>query len=224
MGDKKIILITGATGFVGSALARFWAKDNELLLLDKNLKALEALQDELNGTPCILPFDFEKAKDEDFLQLAQLIIKNYGSLDILLHLAVPKVKRSNLILSSPQDLERDFKVLVKAPFLLTQSLKEPLLKSSNPKVVFTICEIKGVYWNSFALMQVALNKMIEDLATENSAYEKIAWAKLNTGFVDSPFLSRLFRKDKAEIKKLSECLGLFDEIFNLEAGRLSLIE
>ena len=66
--NKKIILITGATGFIGSALARFWAKDNELLLLDKNLKALEALQDELNGTPCILPFDFEKAKDEDFLQ------------------------------------------------------------------------------------------------------------------------------------------------------------
>ena len=222
--NKKIILITGATGFIGSALARFWAKDNELLLLDKNVKSLEHLQDELNGTPCILPFDYEKANYEDFVKLAQLIAENYPRLDALIHLAVPEFRRTNLMLSTGADLDKFFKVIVKAPFLLTQALKNNLLNSENPKVAFAFTELNGAYWHSLGIMQVALEKMLNDLTLENGSYQKIAWLKLNLPFIkNSPFCSRIFLETKPQIREINEILPFFNEIFTANKGRLSTL-
>ena len=217
----KKILITGGCGFIGSALAKLWQKE-QLLLLDKNLAGLEKLADSLKIEPCLIPFDLEKAKDEDFSQLGQLITKNYGNLDALVHLALPEFRRTNLMLSTGADLDRFFKVIVKAPFLLTQALKINLLNSPNPKVAFAFTELNGAYWHSLAIMQIALEQMIKDLAQENATYEKIAWGKIKFDWIrDSPMVKKIFIKQTEEFKELSEILPKFQEVFNFPAGKLS---
>ena len=74
----RTILITGAAGGLGSAIARQAAKlGAELVLLDNNQSRLNQLHDELeaehNKQPGLYPLDLRGANTDDYTQLAGTI-------------------------------------------------------------------------------------------------------------------------------------------------------
>ena len=86
----KIILVTGAGDGIGKVAALTYAKCGAtVLLLGKTQSKLEAVYDEIENLglaePAILPLDLEKASFAQMQELANLIEKEFGHLDGVLH-------------------------------------------------------------------------------------------------------------------------------------------
>ncbi|MFC2504478.1 MAG: SDR family NAD(P)-dependent oxidoreductase, partial [Cardiobacterium sp.] len=84
----KTILLTGACGGIGQALARALdAEGHHLLLLDLDPLSLEALDDALRGDHTLVPFDLWRSGYDAYSRLAAMIAADHGKLDAQIHLA-----------------------------------------------------------------------------------------------------------------------------------------
>ena len=84
----KTILLTGACGGIGQALARALdAEGYHLLLLDLDPLSLEALDGELRGDHTLVPFDLWRSGYDAYTRLAKMIAEDHGKLDAQIHLA-----------------------------------------------------------------------------------------------------------------------------------------
>ena len=86
------ILITGASGGLGSALAIQLAHmDTDLLLLDKASRDLDALSDEIcaqnQPEPGVCALDLSKSGPVDYQNLVKILQEEYGGLDVIIHCA-----------------------------------------------------------------------------------------------------------------------------------------
>ena len=89
----KTILITGAAGGLGSALASMCASENaNLILLDKNRRALGLLSDRIvaqgGSDPGLYPMNLAAAGLQDFNDLVDVIRAEFGNLHALIHCAL----------------------------------------------------------------------------------------------------------------------------------------
>ncbi|MGD9021031.1 MAG: SDR family NAD(P)-dependent oxidoreductase, partial [Lysobacterales bacterium] len=89
----KTILITGAAGGLGAALACACAGEGaELVLLDKDRHGLGSLSDMITdmgfNPPGLYPLDLAGAGIDEFNELVETIGREYRGLDALVHCAV----------------------------------------------------------------------------------------------------------------------------------------
>ena len=147
---NKTILVTGAGNGIGHAVSKGYAAAGAtLVLLDKDVPAMERLYDEIlesgGPEPAIMPMDLVGASPDDYLQLADSIGENFGTLEGLLHNAsfLPYLSRID-------DYEIDiwFKVMqvnLNAGFLLTHACL-PLLRaaaSASPAPVVSTASVSS---------------------------------------------------------------------------------
>jgi len=88
----RTIAITGATGGLGTALAKSLAHAGAtVVLISRKEKKLDKLYDVLvaNGapTPAIVPIEHDKASEAAYVELAELLYREFGGLDALVHTA-----------------------------------------------------------------------------------------------------------------------------------------
>ncbi len=84
----KNVLIAGATGALGTAMAQACgAAGATVILAGKNVKALERRFDQLlaagNPEPAIYPIDFLGAQGKDYDDLADRLVSELGGIDVL---------------------------------------------------------------------------------------------------------------------------------------------
>ncbi len=169
--DGHVILITGANGGFGSALARAYAKRGAtIILLDKQIKSLESLYDEIEADggaqPAIYPMDLSGATASDYDELAANIDKEFGRLDGLLHCAA--------MIGTPtpfeqSDIETWYKVMqvnLNGPYMLTRMCIPLLKKSAFGRLVFSIDSKNGAYWDAYGVSKSALIGLTQQLAKE----------------------------------------------------------
>lgn len=169
---NRTILITGACGGIGSVMSKAFANYGAtIILLDKHVRALEELYDSIQASdqaplPAIYPLDLSGATANDYQQLAEAIEKEFGKLDGLLHCAT--------MLGSPtlfeqSDMETWYKVLqvnLNGPYMLS-SLCVPLLKKSdNGRLLFSVDNKNGAYWDAYGVSKSALIGLTQQLAKE----------------------------------------------------------
>ena len=92
ISEQPVYIITGATGGLGSVVARELNKRSiSTVLCGRNVKMLEDLYDELDATgtakPSIYPVNHSGATMPDYEQLMQTVETEYGRLDGLLYCA-----------------------------------------------------------------------------------------------------------------------------------------
>ncbi len=130
----QTILVTGASGGVGEAMARRLAEQGATVCLTgRNAQRLEEIADQLpdvRGKWC--PADL--TSEEDLKKLAEFVLGKNHRLDAIVHCAAIIVL-GTVATARTQDFERQFQVNVVAPFRLTQLLL-PALISSRGQVVF----------------------------------------------------------------------------------------
>src|SRR5689334_20873443 len=85
-----VVLVTGATGGLGQAIARTCATRGATVVLHGRIpRKLDALYDAIVATgapePVILPLDFGKAQRVDFDAAAGALQRQLGHLDALVH-------------------------------------------------------------------------------------------------------------------------------------------
>ena len=87
---NKVILITGSTSGIGReasiTFSQFGAKT---ILLGKNIELLEETYELIVSNnlekPILHVLDFDQAKEEEYFQLAESVLQEYGKLDGLLN-------------------------------------------------------------------------------------------------------------------------------------------
>ena len=173
----RVILITGAADGLGRAIALAYAEHGaSTILLDKNVKKLEAVYDEIESNnwpkPAIYPLDLEGATADDYGQMAENIDKEFQRLDGIVHNAAIMGHVTPLHLA---DLEAWYKVIqvnLHAPMLINQTCIPLLNAGEDARILFVSdsCAHQGsAYLGAYAVSKAGLESMMQILADELEA-------------------------------------------------------
>lgn len=130
---NKTILVTGATGGIGSVLAeKLFDRGAHLILLGRDSVKLDALGQKLQAATYTCDLASRTSRQATINQ----IIPQHPQIDILVHAAGIGIYKSIEDIT-PSDWDSSFALNVEAPFFLTQSLA-PVLAKSPDSLVLTI--------------------------------------------------------------------------------------
>jgi NAD(P)-dependent dehydrogenase (short-subunit alcohol dehydrogenase family) len=185
----RVILVTGATGGLGGALARDCARlGARVILSGRSVRKLEKLYDaiaaESTTLPFIAPLDLERADSSAYAELASAVHKEFGRLDGLAHVAGLLGERSPIEQYDVVSWVRVMHVNVNAAFILTQTLLPLLRASPDASVVFTTSSvsIRGrAYWGAYAVSKFAVEGLMQVLADETDTTTAIRVNSVNPG-------------------------------------------
>lgn len=170
---QKTIFLTGACGGLGSAIAlRLSQQGANVIVSDKNPKALDKLCDELVKRdlpePIIYPMNLVGATPNDYMDLAKVIKQQFGQLDGLIHTAAEFGSLTPFLLYEASRWLKEMQVNVNSPIFLTQALL-PLILKSKGTVLFTSDDqqtVSKAYWGQYGVGKAAIEQFSKILAQE----------------------------------------------------------
>ena len=185
----RTVLVTGAGDGIGRAAALAYAAHGAtVVLLGRTLGKLETVYDaieEAGGTaPAIYPMNLEGARDHDYTELAQTLLKEFGSLEGILHNAAQLQLLSRI---DDYDIETWYKVMqvnLNAPFMLTQACMPLLRKAEDASVVFTsdrVGRTAKAYWGAYAVSKFGIEGLMQVLADETRESSAIRVNSIDPG-------------------------------------------
>ncbi len=185
----RVILVTGASGGLGGALARACAElGARVVLSGRSVKKLEAVYDSIVAAggprPSIAPLDLERADATHYDALADAIRNEFGRLDGLVHVAGQLGERAPIEHHDVVAWLRVMHVNVNAAFILTRTLLPLLKESADASVVFTTSgvSVRGrAYWGAYAASKFALEGLAQVLADETDTLTRIRVNSVNPG-------------------------------------------
>lgn len=166
--EGKTILITGAAGGLGSAIAiECAAHGADLILLDKNRQGLGQLSDRISGQgsslPGLYPLNLASTGVDEFNELAATIGSEFGGLDALIHCALEFQGLQPLDQIQPQDWLQAMQVNVNAPWLLSCTLLPLLQRSEHGRLFFLLDDLDKVadaFWGAYGASKAALHGLV----------------------------------------------------------------
>ncbi len=209
--EGQRLLITGAASGLGKALASLAAAEGaELILLDRNLKALERLHDEIEAhglaQPALYPLDLMGASPDDYTELADRIAESLGGLDALVHAAADIGEPAPIALYDPQAWLKCLHINVNAAFLLTQALL-PLLRGSAGRILFVSdeCGRTGqAAMGAYGVSKWAIEGLAAMLAAERSAAHPIDCCSVDPGAMRTALRRNLYAGEMAHESPLPD--------------------
>lgn len=172
MLSGKIALITGASGGIGAAIAKQYAKEGaHVILLGRDLKKLEAVDDIIKvfeGESTIISFDITEF--DKIPSLASTISNHFGKLDILISGATFMHDLSMLVDYTEESWHLTFNTNLHANWYLIKHF-DPLLKVSEAgRAIFISSEVMDMdnlsFWGPYAIAKSALTSMVKIYAEE----------------------------------------------------------
>ena len=132
----KVVVITGASGGIGEAIAIQLAREGARLVLNgRSAEKLDLVAERARDlSPSVETFAADLAADEQVRALADRALAAFGGVDILIH-SVGLFVGGSLANSPVEDLDRQYRINVHVPYLLTQLLL-PSLLARQGQVVF----------------------------------------------------------------------------------------
>ena len=192
--DGRVILVTGATGGIGRAVALACARAGATVVLHgRNPQRLEALYDEVAGAggpePAALPLDLASAGARQFDALAADVDQACGRLDGIAHCAAHVPRLAAVDGLPPDEWTTTLRVNVVAALGITRASLPLLRASGSAAVIYTLESHHGggdAYLAALAVPGAALAQALRIQATEWSAFAGLRCHGLVPGPVDSP--------------------------------------
>jgi NADP-dependent 3-hydroxy acid dehydrogenase YdfG len=133
---NQIAVITGAGSGIGRAIALSLAAENaKLCLVGRQLETLEAVAMRARNHASIVKcYRADLALDEDINALAKDLKREFGHIDVLVHSA-GVISLGRLESAPVADLDWQYRINVRAPYVLTQALL-PMLILRQGQIVF----------------------------------------------------------------------------------------
>ncbi|MBL7575305.1 3-oxoacyl-[acyl-carrier-protein] reductase [Peptoniphilus asaccharolyticus DSM 20463] len=200
MEDKKIALVTGATGGIGSAIARDLKAQGYSLIIhgNSNLEKLENLKYELGEDVYTVVGDLSKF--EVCEKIAKECLEIAGHLDVLVNNA--GITKDNLILRmTDEDFIKVVETNLNSAFYLTKLFCKSMIKNKYGRII-NITSISGVHGNagqanysSAKAAMIGLTKATaKELASKNILVNAIA-----PGFIETKMTDKLGDSTKEKI-------------------------
>lgn len=221
----RVVFVTGASGGLGSALARACAAAGATVVLHgKTQRKLEALYDEIRAAghpePTILPLDLAKAGAEDFSNVASALQVQLGHLDALVHTAAALGTLGPIEHQSFDSWLTLLRVNVAAPMGLTRALLPLLDNAADASVVFTLDdrgETPRAYWGGYAVTKAGVGTLARELADEWENRERLRVNAVVPGPIHSPLRGRTHPgEDKSRLPTAEALVPLY---LHLVAGQ-----
>lgn len=193
-------LVTGASGGLGSAIARALAAQGARLALSgSNVEKLERFRDSLDGDHVAIGCNLADAPTVDQL-VPQAVEALGGKLDILVNNA--GVTRDNLIMRMKDDeFEEVMRINLEAAFRLMRAAAKPMMRARFGRII-SITSIVGVTGNpgqaNYVASKAALIGMTKSVAQE-LASRGITVNAIAPGFMTSAMTDALNEQQRESI-------------------------
>jgi len=203
--NGKTILITGAAGGLGEALALQCADERAaLVLLDKNRSGLGLLSDRITEKglppPGLYPLDLARVGTEEFDEMVKVIQSEFGGLHALIHCAVDFDGLQPLDQIEPQQWLRSIQVNLNAPWLLSCACL-PMLKQSDHGRLFFLLDnserITGAFWGPYGTAKVALTGLLRQF-DETLSRSSVTVRGIDPGAMRTAFRAKVFHAENPE--------------------------
>ena len=172
---NKTILITGATDGIGKVLAEEFSKlGSNIILLGKNSSKLDAVYDQLDHSfdsqkHLILEADLSLLNNESAHEILRAISNEYDALDGIIHNAAILGTMTPLEDYELSKWDEVLNINLRAPFLLTKTLKSILENSTMPRIIFTssgVANTGRAFWGAYSVSKFGLKGLAEIFTNE----------------------------------------------------------
>lgn len=171
---ERVVLVTGASGGLGSAVARAATRAGATVVITgRRKRQLEQLHDAMVSeglpAPVIHPLDMEVATPRDYESLADGLQRDFGRLDGIAHCAASFNGLTPIAMHKPDDWLRALHVNVSAPFALTQACLPLLTQAPDSALVFVLDHperLGRAHWGGYGVSKAALERFVEILHQE----------------------------------------------------------
>ncbi len=166
----QVAVVTGASSGVGRSIALALAAEGATVcLVGRKKQTLEAVAGDVNGNAHpVLCYETDLTEDDTVRNLASSLRRDIGFVDIVIH-AAGVIARGWIEEARVEDLDWQYRINVRAPYLLTQVLL-PLMKSRQGQIVFLNSRVvllhAGVHSIQYTATKQALKSLADSLREE----------------------------------------------------------
>jgi len=170
--ENQIAVITGASSGIGKAIALGLAAQGVgLCLIGRNLLTLNTVAESAQPTSSLIKtYQVDLDVDEDIQNLKLYLQQDFGYIDMLIHSA-GAISLGMLKDAKVEDFDLQYRINVRAPYLLTQELL-PMIQSRHGQIVF-INSSAGLKANAnvgqYSATKCALKAIADSLREEVNA-------------------------------------------------------
>jgi len=216
--EDNIILVTGAGDGIGkTAAVTYAAHGATVILLGRTTSKLEAVYDEIMASkrpePGIVPMDLAIATAGDMQELAEVIEKNYGRLDGLLHNAAILGERVPVEHCDLNQWAKVMQVNLHSVVMMTRLLLPLLQVAESASVVFTSSGVGATpraYWGAYSVSKYGMEGFAKLLADELENTSKIRVNILNPGGTRTGMRAAASPGENPEsVKTADDLMGLY---------------
>ncbi len=194
----RVILITGAARGIGASVSKLCAAEGAtVILLDKQVKLLEAVYDEIeqasSPTAAIYPLDLKGASEPDYQQLATTIADNFGRLDAVIHCAAALGQLAPVEHQDTKTWLETLHINLTAAVLLSKACLPLLKKQQSSQFIFTTdSHSHKAYWGAYGISKAAIEAFAAQLSDELEAQGRVAVHCVDPGSVKTELFARAF--------------------------------
>lgn len=208
----RVLLVTGAGGGIGCAVATACARHGaQVILHDRNARPLEKIYDQIvaagSPQPAMLPLDLLQATPDACAALAQTVEREFGRLDGLAHCAAELGALAPLEHYEPVTWLRVLQVNLTAAWLVTRACLPLLRQSPDAAIVFTGADVgrrARAYWGAYGIAAFGIEGMMQTFAEELAAYPALRVNSLDPGPVQTPLRARAYPGEDPKTHPLPE--------------------
>jgi len=193
--EGKNVIITGASRGIGLGIAKVFADNGANIAftyLSSDEKA-KALEEELSSSGCkVVGYKSDAANFDSAQQLAEDVLKEFGSIDVLVNNA--GITKDNLLMRmSEEDFDRVMNINMKSVFNLTKAVLRPMLKQRKGSII-NMSSIVGVRGNAgqanYSASKAAINGFTKSTALELGS-RNIRCNSIAPGFIETEMTGAL---------------------------------
>ena len=194
----RIILVTGAAHGIGASVAKLCAAHGAtVILLDKQLKALESVYDAIDqaGHPqaALYPLDLKGATVPDYQELAHTISTQFGRLDGLIHCAASLGQLAPVEHQDPKTWLETLHVNLTGAYLLTRACLPLLKQQPGSQLIFTTdSHTSRAYWGAYGISKSAIETLAGQLTDELEAQDNLSVHCIDPGSVQTELFARAY--------------------------------
>lgn len=200
MKNKKVALVSGASGSIGSEIVKVFSKNSidSVICYNSDLDSAEKLFNSIEGDNLITKLDV--INTQDIKKVSEIVKQKYERLDILVNCAgITKfIKHENLDELNDELIDKILKVNVRSVIVMMRNFLHLLKKSQNATVIniSSIAAVTGMGSNiAYCASKAAVDNLTKSLAR---AFAPIRVLSLSPGLVDNEFIPNLSDAWKSE--------------------------
>jgi NADP-dependent 3-hydroxy acid dehydrogenase YdfG len=195
---NQMAIVSGASSGIGRAIALGLAREGTSLCLlgrDKE-RLLGTARTATNSSPKVTVYQVDLSSEQDLSRLIQRLEQEVEHIDVVVH-AAGDIVLGDMTSSTIDDLDRQYKINLRAPYLLTQKLL-PRVRARRGQVVF-INSSMGVHARAnvgqYAATKHALKAVADSLRDEVNS-DGVRVLSIFAGRTATPMQETIYRLEK----------------------------